>query len=886
MNFITPAATADLEAVKRLNCDERKNLKAQINATDPALIFQAVGDVRNPDKCKIICPICGNGTGEDATPVEVTRKDNTWLYHCFKCDEFKGDLLKIIARDLGVDLNQQDGMIRTLAAGANLINYALERKTEAIIAPAAQIRHSADKKTDADELQLIRADIADAQAHLDELPESQRRGLTLDTLRHFGFGYLPTWTHPKWRLKENSIKPSRRLIIPAGNHYHAVALPADRDASDARKKKYWKIRAGKMETVFNSAALNADFILVVEGEIDAASIWQAFKGKIAVCAVLGQANWRKTLLPRLKTCAEGTKFLILFDAEKDTRKSAENLRGELVKRGLPATAKFIYDFLSDDERDKLCGIKVDANELLIKRGEPFLKQLIEKILDKVDLEAIEKEIANRADFDEVDDTNPTGKFLDGLMKDLDMARRLADFTDHRLKYITDADDWLTYAQAGVWQRQPNHSCVLPFAAKFADFMTDAAKTFPKEAPERKKAFAVGYYFREKKKVAAAVTLLKACESIFVTTDDLDRHPELLNCLNGVVNLQDGKLYPADPKLLLTQQCRADFQPNDQSALVEKFFKAIQPDEETRAGLLRWLGYCLTGETSAEKFAIWTGCSGANGKGTLSGTLLELLGTYATGLAPRALLKSNRFTDANNATTALNALENARFAISEEMPLDGELDTSLVKNLTGGDRINLRRNYGEYRTIRATAKINLSGNFAPKIENVHDGGILRRLINFSFNVQFGTDEHHADPLLKKKLILPENLRGLLSLLVREAEAWYRVDDGGLIISAQMKAATQQHLRQNDFIEDFIADNYVKVPNASVKAKDLLADLYREYPHETSRFKRSDLIQLVANVDGVTCVIDRTKTKVFKGIGKAADENFPGSPVSPDDDIPFE
>ena len=42
---------------------------------------------------------------------------------------------------------------------------------------------------DAEYLRLIKFDIAQAQAHLDELPENQRRGLTLETLRHFGCGY-------------------------------------------------------------------------------------------------------------------------------------------------------------------------------------------------------------------------------------------------------------------------------------------------------------------------------------------------------------------------------------------------------------------------------------------------------------------------------------------------------------------------------------------------------------------------------------------------------------------------------------------------------------------------------------------------------------------------
>lgn len=398
MNFIRYPISADIEAVKRLNQSDSDELKRQINQTDPTHIFQSVGELRDPHKCKVICPICGNGSGEDHTPVEVNFKDDRWLYNCFVCEEFRGDLLKIIAHDLGVDLRQRDGMLIALAAGADLIGFPLDSSApryKQIIPPAAQILNSTEKKTDADELKLILADIADAQKHLADLPESQRRGLSLATLQHFGFGYLAKWTHPKVRLKEKSVPTSRRVIIPSGNHYNAVALPADRDAME---KKFWKMHAGSME-LFNSGVLKSDFIVVVEGEIDAASIWQAFEEKISVVATLGQANWNTTLLPKLENCAAGKKFLILFDAEDETRKSAEKLCGELVKRGLPATAKFLFDFLPDDERNQF-GIKVDANQLLIERGEQFLKQLIEKILNaaKFDFADIEAQLTRDATF--------------------------------------------------------------------------------------------------------------------------------------------------------------------------------------------------------------------------------------------------------------------------------------------------------------------------------------------------------------------------------------------------------------------------------------------------------------------------------------------------------
>ena len=430
MNFLPIANSNDVEAVKSMSQDARDDLKTSINSTHPHQVFQYAGDSRDPDKCKIICPICGNGTGDDSTPVEVTRIGNIWLYYCFKCGSFSGDLLKIIADEEHLNLRDFEDMCKALAIGANLIGYSLPvpKKVEALDAgktakiqyrrntsnpdessfsisdstsPKAIRQERADKmetKNDAEliyssadarkEQELILTDIANAKAHLQELPQSQRRGLSLETLQHFNCGFLPDWIHPKVRVAGKKSFPTRRIIIPVGNHYNSVALPDDRSKID---KKYHKMHAGSME-LFNSHVIKfSDVVFIVEGEFDAMSIWQASKGKISVVAVLGAANWRKTLKPFLKTCA-GKKFIILFDADDAGKTNAENLRRELLKRKIPAVSKFFFDYLSDDFK-KAFGKKVDANDLLQKRGEQFLAHLIEKIhLDaRDDFEKAEKE---------------------------------------------------------------------------------------------------------------------------------------------------------------------------------------------------------------------------------------------------------------------------------------------------------------------------------------------------------------------------------------------------------------------------------------------------------------------------------------------------------------
>lgn len=265
--------------------------------------------------------------------------------------------------------------------------------------------------------EFIAADLAEAQAHLHELPESQRRGLTLDTLRHFGCGYLSKWVHSQLRAKfvcgevnEKTGKPiwlpppSERIIIPTSsrNHFNAVATPRERvkirneqidlainrgksEASgEQRAKELYKQHAGTMELFCDPAALKADNIVLVEGEIDCMSIFQATQGKVPVTAILGCNNGNATLGKRLCGDLKGKRFVILFDADAPGKKAAKKFHEKLIKERVPAVIKYLYDYLPREDRKVPQAVHVDANELLqYYGGEVALERILDKTLATV-----------------------------------------------------------------------------------------------------------------------------------------------------------------------------------------------------------------------------------------------------------------------------------------------------------------------------------------------------------------------------------------------------------------------------------------------------------------------------------------------------------------------
>lgn len=831
---------------------------AAINQLSPAEL-ESRGALEKT-KTGSICPFCGNGSGRDGTgitPIKNREGEDT-LYHCFKCGKTFSNL-QIFRNHYDVD-----NFAELVEKVCSDFDIALEYVDfDAPTGNRKKIKRRDETPVDEKTLAAIHEDLATPPDALIKFMDGVKlwRGLPLETLLKFNCRIIWQWTAPNSRHSTTYtpyLEPTDRIIIPCADDAYLARMPVGYKTANTQKARDFfkdkeKMHAGHKK-LFNPDALTSTApIFVVEGYVDCMSV--DYVGY--PCVALGAATAGNLLVDKIANMKDKPQFIILLDSDTTGRENAPKLLEELIGVNCPAVVRFLFDDVT----------KTDCNDILVENGVDALRGRLADILD----DSVAELAAIAADFDERKATRNNDRDLNSLFKgndsDLTFARRLETFFGSDVRWLYDDEQWLVY-QNGVWRRgTEKNSCVAHFGRALADTLTQyATNSNEKNLAEK---------FQSTKKISSAITLLKTLDSIRITSEDLDKHPNLLNCLNGCVDLQTGWFYPNVEKrsAMITQQCRAGVYPDAKSELVDNFFRDIQPDETTRAGLLRWLGYCLTGECSEEKFLVWIG-RGSNGKGVLGATLLELLGDYGTGLAQRALLRNSIFSnDADKATTSLNCLEHRRFALSEELPLKSELNVELVKNLTGGDRLPTRQLYREERTIRNYAKINISGNFRPTIENVNDLGLIRRLLNMPFTVQFGgSNGKPIDYDLKRKMLLPQNLNALLYLLIREAVAWYRRDDGGLIISDIMRQATERHLDENNFVADFIdnGDKFVRVANATVKAKFFIDELKAAYPDECAKFKKQDLIRYISNVGGVQYTIDNHNSRVFKGIGKLGDD----------------
>ena len=461
--------------------------------------------------------------------------------------------------------------------------------------------------------------------------------------------------------------------------------------------------------------------------------------------------------------------------------------------------------------------------------------------------------------------NDRDKFLLFSMKytDLFNSRRILIVHGDNIRFATDSGKWYTFDNSkGIWiDGGKENQAVMPYALNVADLINKNYNPRDEKGTEEKLA----KQWQARKTISNAIELMKGEDKIRITAEDFNRHKNLLNCKNGVVDLETGLLYPHNSKLLLTQCVNAEYRAGLQNDDLNKFLKSILPDEETLQSLLRFLGYCLTGEVNEEK-ALFIYGRGGNGKGTLTKMLLSLMNEYACSFPIESILmQPYSRADGDSATPAFNKLLYRRVAIAEEIPAGKKLDYAKFKLITGGDPLPIRRLHQEATEIKDPVhKFIFSGNHLPELDDTHDPGILRRWVQVPFEQDFTLT---GDPKLKQKLQTPEALSALLSILVQNAVSWYKE---GWVVSGRMKSARDNYFAENDFISEFITEYCQRGEGLKVKRKDLLDKLKETYKAETFGKSERELQNMILKVDDIFYKRGTGKVYWFYSIALRGDE----------------
>jgi putative DNA primase/helicase len=229
-----------------------------------------------------------------------------------------------------------------------------------------------------------------------------------------------------------------------------------------------------------------------------------------------------------------------------------------------------------------------------------------------------------------------------------------------------------------------------------------------------------------------------------------------------------------------------------------------------------IGYCCTGDTGEQVMALFHG-KGANGKSTFLKVIQAALGDYALTLPIQTFLADDR-RSAGDATPDLARLPGARLVVASEPEKGSRLSESIVKTMTGGDRVVARRLFEGQFEFDPVFKLILSANEKPRIAG-HDEGIWRRVLLVPWTVLIPLAER--DRRLVQRLM--RELPGILNWIIDGYRIWRRE---GLVVPESVQAATREYREQSDPIGQFL-ETCVKHEAEATVGASLLYEVYAHW-----------------------------------------------------------
>ncbi|WP_078392050.1 phage/plasmid primase, P4 family [Shouchella patagoniensis] len=314
----------------------------------------------------------------------------------------------------------------------------------------------------------------------------------------------------------------------------------------------------------------------------------------------------------------------------------------------------------------------------------------------------------------------------------------------------------------------------------------------------------------------------------VTNEELDKHPFKFNVANGVVDLKTGKLLQHDRDYLFTKISDVEYKKDAKCPNWLNFLQSIFQDDQGNVDhelihfMQKAIGYTLTGDITEQQMFFLFG-TGRNGKSTFINTIQRILGAYGKQTNSDTFIRKKNDSGINN---DIARLDKARFVSAVESEEGQQLSESLVKQITGGEKMTARFMRQEFFEFTPEFKIFFTTNHPPVIRG-SDEGIWRRICQIPFKVTIPKSQ--VDRRLPQKL--EAEMPGILAWAVEGCLMWQKE---GLEHPKSIKQATQAYREDMDIMGPFLDEKCIVADAAEVEAKELYNE-YKDFCFKNGEFE---------------------------------------------------
>jgi len=362
---------------------------------------------------------------------------------------------------------------------------------------------------------------------------------------------------------------------------------------------------------------------------------------------------------------------------------------------------------------------------------------------------------------------------------------LVDYMKGQIDVFHNGSDFFTYDEGGVWRQKHDNF--------IGQMMTDALGAMAR-----------------RNHVQDAMKLIEW--QVFKSADDLAPPKYMINCLNGMLDIEEVKLKPHCKEYFSTIQLPISFDPNADCPRFKQYLREVFEDDLLKAQTLQeFSGYCLYPKIFIAKCLFLIG-GGANGKSVFINTLCKIIGNENV-----SCLELHQLSD----KFLLGTLRDKLLNQSTEVRSKSQVADSVFKQVVAGDPIQADVKHKEPIVFRPVAKHIFSMNDIPVITD-RTFAFSRRVIIVKFNKTFAGDK--ADKRLEDNLsnelpgILNWALVGLQRVLTKES----------ITESEQMIEDKKEFMRAINPVSLFV-DEMCRL-EGSVKKVDLY-NSYKEYCNES-------------------------------------------------------
>lgn len=324
-------------------------------------------------------------------------------------------------------------------------------------------------------------------------------------------------------------------------------------------------------------------------------------------------------------------------------------------------------------------------------------------------------------------------------------------------------------------------------------------------------------------------VIKECSELFHVEkfeDMLDSDCNLVGFENGVFDLEHHEFREGRPDDHVSFSTGLNYIPyagDTHPTIMEirRFWEQIHPNADIRKYVLRTLSDCLSGNITHERFNIWTG-TGSNGKSLTVSLVEKSFGDYCCKF-PVTLLTGKRAAS-NAASGEIARAKGRRFAVLQEPSEDERLNIGLMKELSGGDKIQCRELYKAPVEWRPQFKLFLLCNHLPSVPS-DDGGTWRRIRVVEFGSKFvATPSRENEFPIDTELI--SKLEGwrehFMAMLIdyHRRFAHAKLEEPDVVM-----ACTREYQRNNDHMADFLDTCIESAPEPAALLS--LDDVFQEF-----------------------------------------------------------